>query len=102
MIAKFPYRVVVARWTESKSLPSFKSAVKISGVEDIGIVNKIADIIAEDKVSLRSFKYDIADGTFEGILTIMVSNNNVLQGIIRKISNIKGVHKATRVDGEKS
>jgi guanosine-3',5'-bis(diphosphate) 3'-pyrophosphohydrolase len=102
MIAKFPYRVVVARWTETQSLPSFKSSVKINGIEDIGIVNKIADIIAGDKVSLRSFNYEMADGAFEGILTIMVPNNNVLQGIIRKISNLKGVHKATRVDGERT
>jgi GTP diphosphokinase / guanosine-3',5'-bis(diphosphate) 3'-diphosphatase len=102
MIAKYPYRVVVARWTESKSLPSFKSVVKITGVEDIGIVNKITDIIAGDKVSLRSFNYNMNDGAFEGILTVMVSNINVLQGIIRKISGIKGVHKATRVDGEKA
>ena len=76
--------------------------VKITGVEDIGIVNKISDIIAGDKVSLRSFNYNMNDGTFEGILTIMVPNNNVLQGIIRKITGIKGVHKATRVDGEKA
>jgi guanosine-3',5'-bis(diphosphate) 3'-pyrophosphohydrolase len=102
MIARFPYRVVVARWTESKSLPSFKSAIKITGIEDLGIVNKIADVIAEDKVSLRSFNYNMDDGLFEGILIIMVPNNNILQGIIRKIRNIKGVHKAIRFDNEKS
>jgi GTP pyrophosphokinase len=102
MIARFPYRVVVARWTESKNLPSFKSAIKITGIEDIGIVNKIADIVAEYKVSLRSFNYNIDYGIFEGILTVMVPNNNVLQGIIRKINGIKGVHKAVRSDNEKS
>ncbi len=102
MIARFPYRVVVARWTEAKNLPSFRSAVKITGIEDIGIVNKIADIVAENKVSLRSFNYNIDNGIFEGILTVMVPNNNVLQGIIRKIMGIRGVHKAIRFDSEKS
>jgi GTP diphosphokinase / guanosine-3',5'-bis(diphosphate) 3'-diphosphatase len=98
MIARFPYRVVVARWTDTKNLPSFKSSVKITGVEDISIVNKITDIVAADKVSLRSFIYNMDNGMFEGILTVMVSNNNVLQGIIRKILSIKGVNKAVRFD----
>jgi guanosine-3',5'-bis(diphosphate) 3'-pyrophosphohydrolase len=102
MISRFPYRVVVARWTESKNLPSFKSAIKITGIEDIGIVNKIADIISEYKASLRSFNYKMDDGIFEGVLNIMVPNNNILQGIIRRIINIKGVHKATRFDSEKT
>jgi guanosine-3',5'-bis(diphosphate) 3'-pyrophosphohydrolase len=102
MIARFPYRVVVTRWTESKNMPSFKSSIKITGIEDIGIVNKIADIISEYKVSLRSFNYNMDDGIFEGVLNILVPDNNILQGIIRKITNIKGVHKATRFDNEKS
>ena len=102
MIARFPYRVVVARWTESKNMPSFKSSIKITGIEDIGIVNKIADIISEYKASLRSFNYNMDDGIFEGVLNIMVTNNNVLQGIIRRIAKIKGVHKATRFDNERS
>jgi guanosine-3',5'-bis(diphosphate) 3'-pyrophosphohydrolase len=102
MMARFPYRVVVARWTESKNIQSFKTAIRISGIEDIGIVNKITDIISDYKVSLRSFNYSMNDGIFEGILNIMVPNKNVLQGIIRKIINIKGVHKATRYDNEKS
>ena len=100
MIARFPYRVVVARWTKTKNMPSFKAAIKITGIEDIGIVNKIADVISEYKVSLRSFSYTMDDGMFEGILNIMVPNNNILQGIIRKILSVKGVHKATRHDSE--
>jgi guanosine-3',5'-bis(diphosphate) 3'-pyrophosphohydrolase len=101
MIARFPYRVVVARWTDTTNLQSFKSSVKISGAEDISIVNKITDIVTADRVALRSFNYNFDNGIFEGILTIMVPNNNVLQGIIRKIIKIKGVSKAVRYDSDK-
>jgi GTP pyrophosphokinase len=100
MMARYPYRVVAARWTDTRNMPSFRASVKISGIEDLGIVNKIADIIAEYKVSLRSFNYNMEDGIFEGILNIMVPNNNVLQGIIKKILSIKGVLKATRLETE--
>jgi GTP diphosphokinase / guanosine-3',5'-bis(diphosphate) 3'-diphosphatase len=102
MMAKFPYRIIVAKWTESRNMPSFKSAVKITGIEDIGIVNKITDIISENKVSLRSFTYNMNDGIFEGMLVIMVPNNSVIQAIIRKILDIKGVQKAVRSDYEKA
>jgi GTP pyrophosphokinase len=100
MMARYPYRVVVARWIQSKNIPSFNAMVKITGIEDIGIVNKIVDIISNYKVSLRSFNYDMNDGMFEGLLNIMVPNNNVLQGIIKKISSLKGVLKATRNDSD--
>ena len=99
MISRYPYRVVVARWTQSKSSPSFVAAIKITGVDDIGMVNKIADVIAENKAVVRNFNYKMDDGIFEGMLNIMVSNHNVLYGVIRKINGIKGILKATRVDG---
>jgi GTP diphosphokinase / guanosine-3',5'-bis(diphosphate) 3'-diphosphatase len=99
MISRYPYRVVAARWTKSKSSPSFIAAIKITGVDDIGMVNKIADVIAEHKAVVRSFNYKMDDGMFEGMLNIMVSNHNVLYGVIRKIQSIKGILKASRVDG---
>ena len=81
-------------------MPSFRASIKITGVEDIGIVNRIADIIASYSVSLRSFNYNINDGMFEGMLSIMVPNNNVLQGIIKKILGVKGILKAVRTESE--
>jgi GTP diphosphokinase / guanosine-3',5'-bis(diphosphate) 3'-diphosphatase len=99
MISRYPYRVVVARWTKSKSSPSFIASIKITGVDDIGMVNKIADVIAEHKAVVRSFNYKMDDGMFEGMLNIMVSNHNVLYGVIRRIQSIKGILKASRIDG---
>jgi GTP pyrophosphokinase len=97
MMARYPYRVVAARWTKTKGVPTFSAVIKISGVEDIGIGNKIADIIAGYNVSVRNFNYNLDEGMFEGTLNIMVPNNDVLYGIIRKIQSIKGVLKASRL-----
>jgi GTP diphosphokinase / guanosine-3',5'-bis(diphosphate) 3'-diphosphatase len=98
MIARYPYRVVVARWTKSKNSPSFVATIKITGVDDIGMVNKIADIIADHKAVVRNFNYKMDEGLFEGVLNIMVSNHNTLYGVIRKIQSTKGILKASRVD----
>jgi guanosine-3',5'-bis(diphosphate) 3'-pyrophosphohydrolase len=98
MMARYPYRVIAARWSTSKNSPSFIAAIKITGIEDIGIVNKIADVIADAKAVARSFNYNMDDGLFEGMLNIMVPNSDVLHGIIRKIQSIKGILKASRFD----
>jgi len=98
MMARYPYRVIAARWSNAKNSPSFVAAIKITGVEDIGMVNKIADVIAGSRAVVRNFNYNMADGIFEGMLNIMVPNSDVLHGIIRKIHSIKGILKATRYD----
>ena len=98
MMARYPYRVIAARWSQSKSAVSFIASIKVTGIEDIGMVNKIADVIANQNAVVRSFNYNMADGLFEGILNIMVPNSDMLYGIIRKIQGIKGILKATRYD----
>jgi GTP pyrophosphokinase len=96
LISRYPYRVVAAKWTKSKSITSFISSIKITGVEDLGIVNRIADVISAYSVSIRNFNYSMEDGMFEGTLNLLVPNNDVLYGIIRKINAIKGVLKVNR------
>jgi GTP pyrophosphokinase len=96
MMARYPYRVVTARWTKTKSSTSFITSIKITGVEDIGIVNKIVEIISTYTVTIRNFTYNMEDGMFDGMLNLLVPNNDVLYGIIRKIHSIKGVLKVVR------
>jgi GTP pyrophosphokinase len=98
MMARYPYRVIAARWSKSRNIPSFIASVKITGIEDIGMVNKIADVIASQSAVVRSFNYNMTDGLFEGMLNIMVPNSDVLHSIMRKIQGLKGVLKVTRYD----
>jgi len=100
LLARYPYRLISVRWSKSKTTPAFIAAVKITGVEDIGMVNRIADILSQYKIVIRSFNYKMDDGLFEGTLNIMVTNNNVLQGIMRKIQELKGILKVVRLDNQ--
>jgi GTP pyrophosphokinase len=88
----------MARWTKPKEGVSFIATIKISGVDEAGIVNRIADVLTENKVTVRNFSYNMDEGMFEGMLNIMVSNSNVLHGVIRKIQSIKGILRALRID----
>jgi GTP pyrophosphokinase len=98
MLSRYPYRLIAAKWSKSGNIPSFIASVKITGIEDIGMVNKIADVIAESKVVMRSFNYNMNDGLFEGMLNILVPNSDVLHSVIRKIQGLKGIVKASRQD----
>jgi len=98
MIARYPYRVVPAKWTESKQSPSFVTSIKASGVEDIGIVSKITDILSKHNITVRGFSYSMNDGLFEGVIKLTVPNINILNGIIRQIHAVKGISRAVRSD----
>ncbi|MBN2861635.1 MAG: GTP pyrophosphokinase, partial [Bacteroidales bacterium] len=74
----------------------FIASIKITGVENIGIVNKISEIISTYNVNIRNFTYNIEEGMFEGMLNLLVPNNDVLYGIMRKVQSIKGVLKVNR------
>jgi len=98
MLSRYPYRLIAAKWSMSGNIPSFIASVKITGVEDIGMVNKIADVISEQKAVMRSFNYNMNDGLFEGMLNILVPNSDILHTIIRKIQSLKGIVRASRID----
>ena len=98
MLGRYPYRTVMASWTKSKNSPSFFTSIKVSGTDDIAIVNKISEILTQFKVNVRSFNYNLEDGVFEGKISLYIPNTNILHGVIKKIQGIKGVLKATRYD----
>ncbi len=98
LMSRYPYRLIAARWSKSRNVPSFIASIKITGIEDSGMVNKIADVISDSRTAIRSFNYNNDDGLFEGTLNIMVPNYNALQFIIRRIQAIKGILKVTRND----
>ena len=96
MMSRFPYRIVPARWTKPKQAPLFSAIIKVSGVEDIGIVSRISDILSESKITVRGFTYNLNDGTFEGMIQVNVPNVNILYGLIKRIQSVKGVLRAIR------
>ncbi len=98
MISRYPYRIVPARWTESRQSPSFIASIKVTGIEDMGIVSKISDTITNFKVIMRGFNYKMNDGLFEGQIQVSVPNVNTLYALIAKIQSIKGVTRAIRSD----
>jgi GTP pyrophosphokinase len=99
MISRYGYRVVKAKWTSGESDPFFQAVIKVTGIDEIGTVSHITDIIQKDqRVNMRSINIETEDGMFEGIIKLFVRNTTHLEVLIRKIAKIKGVLKVTRTD----
>lgn len=91
------YRVLRARWA-GKGTRQYPVTLHVIGNDDIGIVNNITSIINKEKnVVLRSISIQSSeDGLFSGTLTVMISDQNQLTQMIKKIATVKGVKNVTR------
>ncbi|MGM0667221.1 MAG: RelA/SpoT family protein [Bacteroidota bacterium] len=98
LMANYPYRVLMARWSKVEDSPAFQTGIRIVGIDDHAMITKIYEVLSSYKVNLRNFKYENHDGMFEGIVYLFVPNVNVLNGLIKKIVSIDGVLKASRYD----
>lgn len=98
---KYGYRVVNAKWKETKAETSFQTTIKIVGFDELGIVNRISELISKDlKVNMRSFSMNSANGMFEGRIQVFVTDTKHLEMLLYRLARIKGVQRAIRVSGE--
>ncbi|HAN17774.1 MAG: RelA/SpoT family protein [Bacteroidetes bacterium GWC2_33_15] len=101
LLDRYNYRVINARWNNAVSKKSFQTTIKITGLDEIGMLNKITDIISKDfKVRMRSISMDSNDGMFEGYLKIFVESTEHLEILFRKLRKEKGILKVVRIDSD--
>jgi guanosine-3',5'-bis(diphosphate) 3'-pyrophosphohydrolase len=96
MIHRYPYRIVMAKWTEGEDNAAFHTSIKVVGIDDHAMITKIHDVIAGYKVTMRNFSYENKDGMFEGVIQLFVPNINILNGLVKKLQALDGVIKAVR------
>jgi len=98
LLSRFGYRVVRARWNNKEKDAFFPVTLQITGVDDLGIVSNISDVISKDlQVNMRSISIDSNDGMFEGSITLLVKDTQHLAALIRKLKKAKGVMNIRRL-----
>ncbi len=98
LMANYGYRIIKARWISHKEV-AFLTGLRIVGIDDVGLVNKITTVIFHDfKINIRSMSISSNEGIFEGSIMIFVSDTDQLQRLIRNLKQIKGVTGVTRFD----
>ena len=98
LMANYGYRIVKAKWNSQKEL-AFLTGLHITGIDDVGLINKITTVISSDfKVNMRSITVDTDDGIFEGSIMVYVNNTKHLDNLILKLKEVVGVSSVTRFD----
>ncbi len=98
LMSKYGYRIVKTRWTQQKDI-AFLTGIKVTGLDDVGLVNKVTNIISGDmKLNMQSLVMDAKDGLFEGTIKTFVKNTEQLETLLRKLRSMKGVISVTRME----
>ncbi len=97
LMSKYAYRVVKAKWITKKTI-AFLSGIKVRGIDDVGMVNKLTNIISEEhNLNIRSINIESSAGKFEGNVMLYIKDTKHLQSLIRKLRKVEGVRSVTRI-----
>lgn len=98
LLSNYAYRVVKAKWN-NEQLISFLAGIKITGTDELGIVNNITKVISsENNINMRSINFDTEDGLFEGTIMVYVHDTKHLSHLLDKLKKVKGVRRVERID----
>ncbi len=99
LLSRYGYRVVKARWNTNDQNAFFPVTLRITGMDDLGIVSNISDVISRDlQVNMRSISIESNDGMFEGSITLFVKDTQHLEALSRKLKKVKGVNNIKRIN----
>jgi GTP pyrophosphokinase len=100
MMSKYAYRIIKARW-KSQFIEERIAKIKLLGLDDIGIVNKITEIISkQQRVNMKSISFNTTGEVFEGIIEVLVYDKEHLEQLISKFELVDGVKSVERVISE--
>lgn len=98
LMSKMAYRCISARW-KAKEIKEHIAKLKIIGIDGIGIVNKITEIISfQHNVNMRSLNFDSKDGMFEGKIQVYVLDRYHLDELVEKFELLEGIKRVERWD----
>ncbi len=98
LLANYGHRIVKTKWAKNKEI-SFLSGVRIVGMDDVGVIQKITNVISGDlKLNMRSLSIDSKDGMFEGTIMVYVHDREELNNFCNKLGALEGISKIERIE----
>ncbi|MEP7319157.1 MAG: bifunctional (p)ppGpp synthetase/guanosine-3',5'-bis(diphosphate) 3'-pyrophosphohydrolase [Panacibacter sp.] len=100
MMANYGHRVVKTKWAKNKEI-SFLTGLKIVGMDDVGVINKITNVISgEMKVNISALTIESGEGIFEGTVKVFVYDKEELDELINRLKLLSGIQSVNRFDTE--
>ena len=86
-----------ARWIDSEQDSLYQADLRLTGYDEIGIVNRLTDVISKDlNTKIRSISLQTDNGIFEGSISVLVKDTDFLGTLINRIKKVRGVINASR------
>lgn len=93
---RYPYRIIRSAWS-GKIGKQFAATLRVVGKDSIGIVANITSVINKmGDTQLRNISVSGNGATFEGFLVIGISSTVLLDELIVKLQNLRGVSLVER------
>jgi len=100
LLANYGHRVVKTKWAKNKEI-SFLTGLRIIGLDDVGVVNKITNLISgEMKINIAAITIEAKEGLFEGNMKVYVHDKEELDDLVSKLRALTGIHSVDRFDTE--
>ena len=100
LLAHYGHRVVKTKWAKNKEI-SFLTGVRILGLDEVGMIQKITNVISSDlNMNMRSISIETKDGVFDGTIMVYVHDREELDALCQKLSAVDGVNKIVRLEAQ--
>jgi GTP pyrophosphokinase len=98
LLANYGHRVVKTKWAKNKEI-SFLTGLKLIGMDDVGVVHKITNIISgELKINIAGLTIESKEGLFEGSIKVFVHDKEELDELVNRLKQLQGLHTVDRFD----
>jgi GTP pyrophosphokinase len=102
LMANYGHRVVKTKWAKNKEI-SFLTGLKIIGLDDVGVIHKITNLISgELKININAMTIEAKDGLFHGNIRIYVHDKEELDELVIRLKKLPGIETVDRYDTEAS
>ena len=96
LLANYSHRVVKTKWAKNKEI-SFLTGLKIVGLDDVGVIHKITNLISgELKVNISAMTIEANDGVFEGNVKVFVHDKEELDNLVNRLLSLQGIERVDR------
>ncbi len=100
MMANYGHRIVKTKWAKNKEI-SFLTGLKIVGMDDVGVINKITNVISgEMKINIAALTIESGEGVFEGMIKVFVHDKEELDELVDGLKQLNGIQSVNRFDTE--
>ena len=100
LLANYGHRVVKTKWAKNKEI-SFLTGLKIVGLDDVGVIHKITNLISgELRINISALSVEAKEGLFEGNIKVFVHDKEELERLVQSLKSLPGIESVERYDTE--